>query len=309
MRYLLIANPASGAQGLPVRADRVDRVVEWFRQRGDEVEARRTRGPGDATRLAREAEGFDAVIAAGGDGTVNEVLNGLAGGSSPLGILPWGTGNVFAKEMGFPRGLRRCCRVIRRGLSARLDVGRCGERRFLMMAGAGIDAYALGRMRGKNWKRLFGVAGYAVGALLAFARYRDAEIGVFFPDGRSLKGSYVLVSNTRLYGGIFAFAPTAVPTDGLLDVFVFRGKSRWGLLGFLVRRILLPRRLFRGGVLVKTASVELRSAAPVPLQVDGDLFAPLPRTLSVEPASLSVLLPKRTLKRLEARSRSALNER
>lgn len=306
MRYLLIANPASGAGGRP---DRAERVVEWFRQRGDEVVARRTSGPGDATRLARGAEGFDAVIAAGGDGTVNEVLNGLAGGDLPLGILPWGTGNVFAKEMGFPRGLRRCCRVIRRGLSARLDLGRCGERRFLMMAGAGIDAYALGRMRGKNWKRLFGVAGYAVGALLAFARYRDAEIEVRFPDGARLKGSYVLVSNTRLYGGVFAFAPTAVPTDGLLDVFVFKGRSRWGLLGFLVRRILLPGRLFRGGALVKTASVELRSAAAVPLQVDGDPFAPLPRTLIVEPASLSVLLPKRTLKRLGARARSSLRER
>ncbi len=298
MRYLLIANPASGPGAAATEATR---VAAWFAQRGDEVVVRLTAGPGHATRLAREASGYDAVIAGGGDGTINEVINGLAGRTMPLGIIPWGTTNVFAREMGLPRGIRRCARVVRKGRMARLDLGKCGERRFLMMAGAGIDAYALERMRGKNWKRLFGVTGYAIGAIFAFAGYHDAEITAAFPSGRRIRGSYVLVSNTRLYGGILTLAPRATPTDGLLDVFVYRGKSRWGLASFLLGLLLTPHHALQGRSIIRTTSVSLSSCARVKVQLDGDPYDALPLDISVEPAALSVILPKRRLKALGAK--------
>ncbi len=298
MRYLLIANPATGGGK---NAERIALARAWFAQRGDAVEARSTEGPEHATRLAREAAaagGWDAVIAAGGDGTINEVLNGLAGSAMPLGILPWGTGNVFAKEMGFPRSLRRCCRVIRKGRTARLDLGRAGGRRFLMMAGAGIDAFALAQMRGKNWKRVFGVTGYVIGGLFAFARYREARITARFPDGRVERGSYVLVSNTRRYGGIFSIAPDASPVDGRLDVFIHRGTSRWGLVRLVLELAALPRSGPRVKRIVRAAAVELEAEGEVPLQLDGDPVGALPRRIEVEPRALSVILPRKVLKTL-----------
>jgi len=299
VRYLLIVNPASGGGK---QHHRLVKVLKFFRKKGDEVVVHQTSGPDDARLAAREhGADFDAVIAAGGDGTINEVVGGLAGTEVPLGVLPWGTGNVFAREMGLPRRVKPLCRIIRRGRIRCLDLGMADGRPFLLMASAGLDAYALQRLAGAQ-KKVWGVWSYVGAALSAWWRYRSPLIEVQL-DGIVDRGSFVLVSNTRLYGTILVFFPHADPTDGMLDVFVFRHSGRWKFLGMVVQMIWnhltegrKPRAagfLARHGV-YRVKSLRLVSRG-VPAQADGEYLSNGVSEIAVSPGALRVLLPGRRL--------------
>lgn len=298
MRYLLIVNPVSGGGGNPRR---LARALRYFRRRGDQVILHKTKAPGDGTRVVLERcrHGFDAVIAAGGDGTIHEVLEGLAGTGVPLGILPWGTGNVFAREMRIPRGTRAQCRVIRQGKARILDLGLADSHPFLLMASIGLDAFALGTL-GPRLKRLWGWGAYALGALVALVRYRQRDIEVRLDNGTVDRGGFVLISNTRLYGNWFVFHPQANPSDGFLDVLVFRDVGRWPYLGLvfqMVSRSLLSPRSSRppaflalhGVYRVRGLSVLAGHCRSV--QVDGDLLPGGAVEFAVSPGALTVLLP------------------
>jgi len=304
LRYILIANPASGEGGI---ADKIAYVREYFARQGQAVDVRLTEGAGHATELARSAcEDYDVIIGGGGDGTVNELLNGMKDGGRTLAILPWGTGNVFAHEMNLPEGLRAACRLILKGSSARLDLGLCGGRRFLLMAGAGLDAYALRRLEDARVKRRLGLLAYAFAALRGFARYHYPEIEIELADGRRDRGSFVIASNTSRYGSFFSFTPRANPLDGLLDVFVFKETGRWNtlrlaLLYFLSFALAGKRRPRPFGLLryrvYRTKRVSLESRKPVQMQLDGDLYAELPQVISVLPEAIDIILPPRTIRK------------
>ncbi len=240
------------------------------------------------------------MIAAGGDGTIHEVIGGLAGTGVPLGILPWGTGNVFAREMGLPTRIKALCRVIRKGRSAQLDLGLADGRPFLLMASVGLDAYALARTEG-GAKRRWGLAAYVLAGLGALARSRHPGIGVELDGGRTDLGTFVLVSNTRLYGAFFLFPPQADPTDGVLDVFVFRDAGRWKFLGMvaqlfwnrLIRSSRPPGFLARHGV-YRARSVRILPGHQRPAQVDGDVLPGGVVDIGIAAGALRVILPKKT---------------
>lgn len=301
MRFLLILNPTSGGGR---NVGKLKKVLKYFRKKGDEVVVHRTTGPGDAEATARErcVEGFDAVIGAGGDGTIHEVVGGLKGTETPLGILPWGTGNVFAREMGLPRRVKALCKVIRQGRRVSLDLGLADGRPFLLMASAGLDAYALGQMRGFEGKRLWGMGAYVLAGLDAFVRYPNPDIKVVFDDGRKDTGSFVLVSNTRLYGAYFVFQPSSDPTDGLLDVFVFRDSGRWKFLGMFAQlvwhNLMAPRSrrppsfLSRHGV-YKVTGLRILPGRSLSVQADGEFLEGGASAIVVSKGALKVMLPKR----------------
>lgn len=294
-------NPSSGNRQSDFK---IAWTLGYFERHGIEVELARTEGPGHAGQLATAAvaAGYRVVVAAGGDGTINEVLGALAGTDCALGILPWGTGNVFAREAGFPRTLRAQCKVIRKGRTRVLDTAVCSGKHFFLMAGAGFDAYSLAQLHDGRLKKGLGLLAYVVGGVRALVRYRYPDIEVELPDGRTDAGSFVLVSNTRLYGAFFRFHPDGDPADGLLDIFVLRRKGPGHLVSVILRLVwtaLFPGAmaqwlmfLRRQGV-YRCSSVTLRSKAAVPLQLDGDFHGHLPATITVDPASLRVIVPKR----------------
>lgn len=305
MRYILIANPVSG--GGAARRE-VDSVVRFFRKRGHEIEVRYTERVGHAESLAREAArgDADAIIAGGGDGTINEVINGLAGSSKKLAIMPWGTGNVFATEMRFPRNIPALCRLVLKGDSEALDLGICNGRRFLLMVGVGVDAYSLKQLQGQGLKRRLGVIAYAIAGIRAFTRYHYPTITIELPDGRRDSGSFILVSNTSLYGDFFSFTPNASPLDGKLDVFVFRETGRWSTLVLALRYLLrflvnpdlsVPPIGLQRSKIYRTDSLRLFSAKQAYSQVDGELGAALPLGISIAPRAVQLIVPKRRLKR------------
>ena len=313
MRYLLIANPVSG---IGLSKAQIANVEAFFRKHGQLIDVRLTGAAGDAERFAREGVnlGYDVIIAGGGDGTINEVLNGMTGSATKLAVIPWGTGNVFATEMRFPRRISAICRLILQGQSEPLDVGLYGGRRFLLMVGAGFDAYSLKQLEGQGLKRRLGVVAYAVAGIRAFTRYRFPQIRIDFEDGRCDSGSFVLVSNTSRYGDFFSFTPDASPLDGLLDVFVFRETGRFSTIILVLRYLLRfiadpnlaapPLGLQRSRI-YRTKGVRLSSAKPVFTQVDGELGRGLPLDIAIEPAAVELILPQRSVKRFRRRRRSA----
>lgn len=308
MRYLLIVNPRSGDQN---HSRKLRAVIANFERRGLSLDVRVTERPGHATDLAKEVgDHYDVVIGAGGDGTINEVLNGLAGTRRKMAIIPWGTGNVFALEMNFPRTVAGVCRMIRRGESLLLDTASCNGRRFLLMCGAGFDAYSLKQLEGLDVKRTAGKLAYLVGGMRAFGRYSYPEMEVELPDGRRELCRYALVSNTSRYGSYFTISPGANPVDGLLDLFLFNESGRLSLLRLAFRVFLSafglntlrrPSPFLSKIATYRVEALRLTSSGTAFAQLDGEFSGALPIEVRVDPRSVDCVLPRRTIRRILSR--------
>jgi YegS/Rv2252/BmrU family lipid kinase len=261
---------------------------------GSQCALKATTAPDDARRLAAEAvaDGFELIVAAGGDGTVNEVLNGL--GDAPdgfararLGVLPLGTVNVFARELKIPLHIGRAWETLRQGRETRVDLARVEfsakgvrqKRYFIQLAGAGLDARAIELV---DWslKKKTGPLAYVFAGLKALSE--SAPKISARADGQNLKGELVLVGNGRYYGGPFDVFPGADLRDGLLDVCVFPRVNWWTLLccaaGLLARRK-LPEGLVRR---FRVESFELASETTTAFELDGEWIGHLPAAFSIE---------------------------
>ena len=298
MRTCVVFNPVAKGQ----KAERFRRQLDVI---GATCALKQTTAPDDARRLAAEAvrEGFELVIAAGGDGTINEVLNGI--GDAPdgftgacLGVLPLGTVNVFARELGIPLAVEKAWAAIRAGREMRMDLpcvefatgGTRQRRYFAQLAGAGLDARAIELVSWSHKKRV-GPLAYIVAGLKALAGKLPQIRAV--SGAQSSAGELVLIGNGRLYGGNYEISPQADLRDGLLDVCVFP-RAGWLTLG----RCALPL-LVRGKI--PAASVQrfqaetftLTSEFAAPFELDGELIGQLPATFSIERNRLRVLVPQR----------------
>ncbi len=298
MRTCVIFNPV--AKGDKARHFR--RHLDAF---SAPCELRGTTAPNEARHLAARAvvDGFDTVVAAGGDGTLNEVLNGI--GDAPdgfdrarLGVLPLGTVNVFARELGLPTRLQSAWETVLAGRERRIDLG-CAEfttdgspqrRYFAQMAGAGLDARAIELV---NWslKKRTGPLAYFVAGFKALCK-TQAQVSVRLARSEiELLGQLVLIGNGRLYGGRYRVFPKADDRDGQLDLCIFP-RVNWVALARTTPGLLLagkvPESVVRRS---QAASFTLTSSARTPFEVDGEWAGYLPAAFSVQPAKLRVLAP------------------
>jgi diacylglycerol kinase (ATP) len=300
-RALLIVNPV--ARGLPPMT-RLEEAAARMRGAGWETSLEVTQASGHATELARRAAlaGCDAVIACGGDGTVNEVVNGIAGSETALAVIPGGTANVWAKEVRLPRDAVGAAEAVVSAETRRVDLGLAlrpsqggaePERRyFLLMAGIGIDAHVLSVTPGEVKRRL-GAASYVVRGVGEVIRYRSRPVSVRLDDEETfLDLSWMLVGNTRSYGGVVNVARDALADDGLLDVYAVEGHG-WRRAAAILLRVLTGRLAgARGVVSRRVRSLELPPSPTLPMQVDGDYLGPTPVRIVVEPRALSVMVPR-----------------
>ncbi len=280
MRILLIANPISGRRRGPAR---VRELAETLVRRGHAVELHFTRGPGDAASRAREADpGLERLVVAGGDGTLNEVLNGLADPAKiPLAQLPLGTANLLGHEFGLPRAPGACADLVERGPLRRLDLGLLGERRFLAVASCGFDAMVTRALQRRSGA--LGYRGYLAPIWRTLRAYRPPVLHVALDGAAALSGALVVASNVRNYGGLFTVTERAAPDSGVLDVCVFASATvpdlfRYALAGLRggISRL--------AGVTCATAQrIEIESSEPVPIEVDGDACGTTPARIEVVP--------------------------
>jgi len=289
-RALVIVNPV--ARGLPP-GEALRAGVSWLRERGWQIETCLTSGSGVATELAAEAarRAYDCVVAVGGDGTLNEALNGVAGTPTALAFVPGGTVNVWAREAGIPSEPVAALRLLAEGKRRRLDAGRVGERFFLLMASAGLDSLVVADMN-TRLKRRFGRFAYIGSAALHLRNYAGIHADVTL-DGERLETSMLMLvaGNTRSYGGMIEITRQARADDGLLDVCLYSGVGREAFIGHFARTVLAqhvhhPAVLYR-----RVKSIELRTQVPLPVQADGEIAGETPVTISVAPSAVSVVVP------------------
>jgi diacylglycerol kinase family enzyme len=295
----LIYNPF--ARGLDVAGvEQIDRVLEAMREAGHAVTAVRTRGPGTGDEAARECvrRGADLILVAGGDGTINEAANGVIPDSVPFGILPAGTANILAHELGLAGGMesvaRRVADWIPRRISAGLLTadGGASHRYFLMVAGAGLDAHIVSQVD-PDWKRSQGKLSYWIAGLAEFGRQLDefdARIG-----GSSWRVTFALASRVRNYGSTVVITPDAGLERDDFAIALFEGRNAFRYLTYLGG--VIARRLegMEGVTLLHARSVEFqpRGDNPVYVQVDGELAGALPATVEIVPDALTLLMPPR----------------
>lgn len=287
MKIKLIANPAAGSAA----RDRIKRAVMLLEQRGATVDVTLTGARGDAVRAAADArhQDYDRIVAAGGDGTLNEVINGLAPSAIPLAFIPLGTTNVFALETGIPFDLEQACALVLDGMSRSICLGKADGHRFLLMAGVGFDAEVV---RGVSLplKRLVGKMAYVVSGLISLCRYRPHLLEVMTEAGVRRQAYGVIISNGRLYGGRFVVSPSASLYNKSLSVCLLLRKTRLGLLRTMGK-------IATGRPLLVDEAIQLRArkivvgGAGVPVQVDGDYLGELPHVFQAAFGELQMVLP------------------
>jgi YegS/Rv2252/BmrU family lipid kinase len=230
------------------------------------------------------------VVAAGGDGTINEVVNGLAGTGVTLGLLPLGTANVLALETGVPLDPEAACRLILSGRPARIHLGMAGTRRFLLMAGAGFDAEVV-YGTAESWKRKMGKAAYVLAGFWTLISRPGPRIAVTPAGGAPLAATGVIIGKARLYGGRFSVTPGARLDEPLLQACVFLGRGRVRRTRAALGVVCGTHAATRDVVIFKTERLHVESDERVHVHADGDLVGTLPMEFAVAPETLNVILP------------------
>lgn len=292
----LIYNPRAGSlQGSTVL---IDRAVEILRAAGIYVALRPTARPDHATELAAEASraGASMVIAAGGDGTVNEVANGLIGTQTPLAILPAGTACVLAMEMRIGKNVAAAAKMIPNMVPRRIAVGRFipehgAPRHFLLMAGAGMDAMIADSVD-PELKRRFGKLAYwwagfkATGHRLAQMEARA--------NGVVANTGFALAARVRNYGGDLEIARQVTLFDDTFEFAFFRGRTTFPFTMYLGAAALRLMEFMPGVTLGRAKSLELRplSEKPILVQLDGEVVGRLPAMIDIVPDALTLMVPR-----------------
>lgn len=286
-KILVILNPAARSEKASAMREKIlalsPRITVWM-----------TQSPGDARLLAQRSvqQGFETVVAAGGDGTVNEVVNGLGEAEVDFGILPVGTMNVFATELGISQNLLKAWEVIEAGNRRLIDLAKANDEYFVQLGGIGLDAEVV-QSTTPDSKKALGPLSYLI-TLAQVAARKPPELLIEPVDGPSRKGRFVLVGNGRLYGGPFVLFKDARIDDGLLDVLVFENQSHWDIIRYVQAIAFGNHSELPDVQYFQTRGLRLSCEEYVPVELDGELCGHLPYEFGFSNRKLSVLAPEPT---------------
>lgn len=294
-KAILISNPKTGRYASR-RLPAIEEIHSLLCSEGLEVELVATKGPGDATRIAADAArtGVSDVIVAGGDGTINEALQSLIGTTARLGILPRGTANVLACELGLPLDCRRAAGVIARGKTRRVHVGCAVEetsgskRYFLLMAGIGLDASVVRRVNPEIKKR-FGKGAFWFTGLSSLADWKPKPFEIEVA-GQTFTATFANIGKAASYGGNLTVTPRARIDQPDFEICIVETHSR-------LRYLYLLSHAMRSGFPSGRRDVHFlrathaRATGEVAVQVDGELIGNLPMRFEIAPESIEVIVP------------------
>ncbi len=286
-RILVIFNPAAGR----ARRARLDVIVERARKLGAQVTVVETQAPGHGTTLARETltGAFDVIAAAGGDGTVNEVINGLGGKAVALAVIPLGTANVLADEIGLGRADAQIARALATGPLRPIRLGLANGRRFVQMAGAGFDANVVAAVSLPLKKKLGPLAYVWAAAVVGFTG--KLPISAVTIDGVPYKSASAVACNGRRYGGPFVAAPHASLADNSFQVVLMKGNHPFSFFRYGLGLVLGLVGKWWDVEIVTGREIVIEGVAGQPVQADGDIVTTLPVRIEVDPAALMMVFP------------------
>jgi diacylglycerol kinase (ATP) len=291
-RFFLLANPGAGLTG-SVLADAVAQSLEGA---GATVACTRPIDIDAARRSAAEAAAcgrYDAIVAAGGDGTIRQVAAALIGSDAPLGIVPAGTANVLAHEIGLTPTAEAIAHMLLYGPVVKVVCARANGEPFLLMAGAGFDGRVIAALD-HRFKGYVGKAAYAGPVLGALVRPMD-RLAITI-DGHHHEASWAVIANARHYGGGFVLAPRTGIQERGLQAILFKATSRTVLIGQLMSLAmgrLHARAASHGDVeMLPCTRVSIRAHHPIPVQIDGDAFGSTPLDIEAGAAELALIVPQ-----------------
>ncbi|MBO8164787.1 MAG: diacylglycerol kinase [Brevibacillus sp.] len=294
-RARIIYNPSSGRE---LVRRRLPDILDFLEGAGYETSCHATKGKNDATEEAERAvaRGFDVIIAAGGDGTIYEVVNGMAEKKHrpALGIIPCGTSNDFARALGIPRSIGQSCEIIARGRKQRIDLGRVNDRYFINIAGGGSLTELTYEVPSKL-KTMLGQLAYYVKGIEKLPSIRPTRMRLQTRDRVVIDDEIMLflVANSHAVGGFDRLAPNASLSDGLLDCLVLKKTSlpdfiRLATLAIKGEHIKDPRILYFQTDYLKAVASD---PGEVHLNLDGELGGQLPCECRALPGHLEVFVP------------------
>jgi diacylglycerol kinase (ATP) len=296
-KVLFLGNPIAGQarHGL-IRA----RCVEVMTELGLTVELLETTGPNQIARLVAEYRGadFDLLVAGGGDGTIREVAETASRLDIPFGIIPLGTSNSVARELGVPTRPVEAARVVATGVPRAVDMAEAAGRRFLLCLGVGFDAEVVAAVHASRRGGIH-MASYLPAILKSGATYAFPPIEVVVDGVPAPPGPVqVVVGNTRVWGGLMVLAKDARIDDGLLDVCLFYG-GRWSLTGQALRALFKRPMAMRrdrlsgsGAILCSAREVFIPGPPSAPVEMDGDPGPHLPLSIKVLPKAVKAIVPR-----------------
>jgi YegS/Rv2252/BmrU family lipid kinase len=289
-RILIILNPAAGRPRSAER--RLRRFIAALEGQGCSVVLRRAGSRlGDTERLAREAEAdFDAIVAAGGDGTVHAVVNGRTSRPTPIGVLPLGTVNVLAREIGLPRRPEGLARLIVSAPARPIWPGRVAGRAFLMMASVGFDSETVAAIH-PGLKARAGRLAFAWAMLVRLWHYRAREL-VVRVDGIEHRAAGLVAAKGRFYAGPFVIAPCANLAEPALELVLFRRGGRLATLRYAIALFLglIPR--LNDVAILRTRAVTVTGDEALPVQADGEIVGQLPAAIEIADQPLFLIQPE-----------------
>ncbi len=292
MKLSIIANPRAGGGRV---YNRLQRLVGRWPHPGWSVDVQTTSGPGHASVLARGLLGRppDLLAVCGGDGTYNEVVNGLHDPPFPVAIIPAGTGNVLARDIGIPTGVARAVQVALEMNVRRVDLcllEGATSRAFILMAGAGYDAYVVANTP-TTLKNRFGLGAFYYTTLRCLLTYRFPAF-VVSTEGDSVTCATCVVANSRGYGGGLVLTPDADMSDGILDLVALGGGSRLKFARFALSAWLGRPGHYPWVRYLRAQEVTIDGSSDVPVQVDGELAGMLPVKVRLLPGAFPMVVAK-----------------
>lgn len=234
-----------------------------------------TQKPGDATSIAkRECKNFDIIVAAGGDGTINEVINGIDV-NTKLGIIPLGTANILAIEAGIKNDVKSICKLIEKGNTKKIYISNINDKKFFLMAGIGYDGDIVHKMK-PSLKKIFGKAMFGFLGLLEFFKLKKYNIKVE-TESETAFGNWVLVTNSKHYAGPYKITKSTSIFNDSIVCYVFNDLSRLGFL-YYIFLILFYGDLSRSKKVTKIISknIKISSKEKINVQCDGEKYGNLP---------------------------------
>jgi diacylglycerol kinase (ATP) len=291
MKALLIGNPVAGKGAAKTKADKLGQILQ---RKGIRLETYFTESRGDAKKQASCIDPeVSRIVVAGGDGTLNEVINGLPDPSRvPIVLLPTGTSNVMAHEIGLTNELESIAHLMQYGEISRTDMGTIGEHRFLLFASAGIDAN-IQREVLNHGKARSGYRRYMIPVLKTLARYQPPHFRVSVDGNGDLQGGMVFVGNTRFYGGVFTITDQARCDSGHFDICVVPNGGIPSLARFYLAaacgRVSRTKNIhYHIGM-----QIQIKSDKPAAVQVDGDYFGTTPVLINIHPSVVPLVVSLR----------------
>jgi len=286
-KLLVIFNPTAGRR----KRKRLERVLNRLETLGCALTLRETTKRGDAEQFAKDATeaDFDAVVAAGGDGTINEVVNGMAGKALPLGIVPLGTANVLSHEVGLPRKPEAIADALAYGPIKPINIGLINGRCFVMMAGIGFDAHVVNEVH-PPLKKALGKAAYVWETLRALFGYRFGTFNVNI-DGKMYECGSAVIANGHYYGGKFVCARDARLEDDRLHVCLFKSPGPFSAARYAIWMAMGRLDKLPDYEVVPGHKIEVAGADGQPIQSDGDIVGELPLSATLTGKPLNLLVP------------------